>query len=242
MNGNLNGLATIITGASSGMGAAIARRFAKEGSRVVISARRIDRLQTLSDEIRDLGGDALPVVADVTDYNQVRNLVDRAVETFGRLDVMVNNAGFARYQYLESSQAQDIDDQIDVNVKGVIYGCKAALEPMKKNGGNIINIGSILSVRAFPSFAAYTGAKHAVLGFSKALYEEVRNDGIRVNVICPAATNTEFLEVAAFGVTPWSPQEMIQADDIAEMALFCVSMPKNVQIESMVVWPISQAT
>lgn len=243
MNGKLAGRVTVITGASSGMGAAIARRFAAEGSKVVLSARRADRLQALADEICSSDGDALAVVADVTDFTQVRNLVDRTLETFGRLDIMVNNAGFARFRSLRESRTRDIDEQIDVNVKGVMYGCKAAVPSLiDAGGGNIINIGSIVSVRAFASFAAYTGAKHAVLGFSKALYEEVREYGIRVNVLCPAAVNTEFLDVAGFGETPWRPEEMIQARDIAEMALFCVTMPKNIQVESMVAWPLAQVT
>ena len=243
MNGKLDGRVSVITGASSGMGAAIARKFAAEGSKVVLAARRADRLQNLAEEICRRGGDALAVVADVTEYTQVRNLVDRTLETFGRLDIMVNNAGFARYRTFRDSGTRDIDDQIDVNVKGVMYGCKAAVEPLiDAGGGHIINIGSIVSVRAFASLAAYTGAKHAVLGFSRALYEEVRAYGIRVNVLCPAAVNTEFLDVAEFGETPWMPEEMIQPEDIAEMALFCVSMPKNIQVESLVAWPLAQAT
>jgi len=201
MDKRLEGKVVVITGASSGMGAAIARRFADEGCRVVVSARRADRLHALAYEITSRGGEALAVVADVVDYIQVRNLVTKAIEAFGRVDVMVNNAG-----------------------------------------GNIINIGSISSVRAFVSFATYTAAKHAVLGFSKALYEEVREFGIRVNVLCPAAVNTEFLDVAGFGDIPWKPEEMIQAADIAELAVTCVTMPKNVQIESLVIWPLAQAT
>ncbi len=243
MDKKLEGKVVVITGASSGMGAAIARRFADEGCRVVLSARRADRLNALAYEITSRGGEALAVVADVVDYIQVRNLVSKAIEAFGQVDVMVNNAGFGTFKTLEKTTPDEIDNQIDVNVKGVCYGSKAVLETMKKNGGgNIINIGSISSIRAFASFAAYTAAKHAVLGFSKALYEEVREFGIRVNVLCPAAVNTEFLDVAGFGDIPWKPEEMIQAADIAELAVTCVTMPKNVQIESMVIWPLAQAT
>jgi len=242
-NKRLDGQVTIITGASSGMGAAIARCFSREGSKVVLSARRVNRLRELAEEITAQGGETLVVPTDVADFAQIHNLVDKAVEAFGRIDVMVNGAGFGVLKPLEKSTQEEIDSQIDVNVKGVCYGSQAVLDVMKdQGGGNIINIGSIASLRHFPSFAVYTGAKHAVLGFSKALYEEVRSYGIRVNVLCPAAVNTEFLDVAGFGEVPWKPEEMIQAEDIAELALTCVTLPKNVQLENLVIWPIAQAT
>lgn len=243
MEAKLNGKVAVITGASSGMGAAIARRFSTEGCRVVLSARRADRIEALAAEITSRGGEALWVPADVVDYAQVEVLVQRSVEAYGRIDVMVNNAGFGTLKSLEETTPAEIDDQIDVNVKGVCYGSKAVLDVMTaQGGGNIINIGSIASVRHFASFAVYTAAKHAVLGFSKSLYEEVRERGIRVNVLCPAAVNTEFLDVAGFDDPPWKPEEMIQAEDIAELALTCVTMPPNIQIESMVIWPVAQAT
>jgi NADP-dependent 3-hydroxy acid dehydrogenase YdfG len=239
----LENYVTIVTGASSGMGAAIARRFAKEGSKVVLSARRTEKLQLIANQIKAEGAETLVIPADVADYDQVKKLVDQTIETFGRVDVMVNNAGFGLLKSFEDTTKEEIDSQIDVNVKGVCYGCQAVLGIMKKQShGIIINIGSIASVRHFASFAVYTAAKHAVLGFSKSLYEEVRESGIKVNVLCPAAVNTEFIDVAGFEEVPWKPEEMIQAEDIAELAFTCVTMPKNVQIESMIIWPSAQAT
>jgi len=242
-NKKLKDYVTVITGASSGMGDAIARRFAEEGSRVVLSARRAERLETLAGELKGKGHEAFAVPADVTDFSQVQNLVKEAVDAFGRIDVMVNAAGFGYLKPFEENTVEEIDLQIDVNVKGVCYGSKAVLDVMKKQGaGNIINIGSIASVRHFADFAVYSGAKHAVLGFSKSLYEEVRKFGIRINVLCPAAVNTEFLDVAGYKDPPWKPEEMIQAEDIAELALTCVTLPKNIQLESMVIWPLAQET
>lgn len=239
----LAGKVTVITGASSGMGAAIARKFAGEGSKVVLSARRVERLEKLASELRDTGTEVLVVPADVADYKQVQDLAEKSVDAFGRIDVMVNNAGFGVLKNFVDNTQEEIDTQIDVNVKGVCYGSQAVLPIMKEQGGgSIINIGSIASMRHFASFAVYTAAKHAVLGFSRALYEEVRADGIRVNVLCPAAVNTEFLDVAGFGDVPWKEEDMIQASDIADLAYTCVSLPKNIQIDSMVIWPTCQAT
>lgn len=240
---SLEGKVTVITGASSGMGAAIARKFAKEGSAVVVSARRVDRLEALAAELKATGAKVLVVPADVADYQQVMDLTAKTIDAFGRIDVMANVAGFGILKNFEDNTQEEIDRQIDVNVKGVCYGSQAVLPIMKKQGGgSIINLGSIASMRHFASFAVYTAAKHAVLGFSKALYEEVRADGIRVNVLCPAAVATEFLAVAGFGEVPWKEAEMIQATDIADLAYTCVMLPPNVQIESMVIWPTCQAT
>jgi NADP-dependent 3-hydroxy acid dehydrogenase YdfG len=240
---DLSDRVTVITGASSGMGAAIARRFAGCGSPVVLAGRRTGRLESLADEIGEAGGQALAVTCDVTDWLQVQALVDRAIKQFGRIDVMVNNAGFGNLKPLAQTSVQEIDDQIDVNFKGLCYGCKAVLDHMlARRTGHILNIGSIGSVRHYASFAVYVGAKHAVLGFSRSLYEEVREQGIRVNVLCPAAVNTEFLDVAGFSHVPWPAEGMIQAEDIAELALLCVAMPRHIQIDTLVVWPTCQTT
>jgi short-subunit dehydrogenase len=108
-------------------------------------------------------------------------------------------------------------------------------------GGNIINIGSICSVRHFPSFATYVGAKFGVLGFSRSLYEEVREKGIRVNCLCPAAVNTEWAGLAGAEL-PWAEEERLQPEDLAELALLCVTMPKRVQLEQIMLWPVCEAT
>ncbi len=240
---DLSDKVTVVTGASAGMGKAIARRFAECGSRVVLAGRRMDRLESLAEEIGQAGGTALAVQCDVTDWSQVRSLVERALEQFGQIDVMVNNAGFGHLKPFSDTSVEEIDSQIDVNFKGLCYGCKAVLDHMVgRRTGHIINIGSIASVRHYPSFAVYVGAKHAVLGFSRSLYEEVREQGVRVNVLCPAAVNTEFLDVAGFSEVPWPTEGMIQPEDIAELALTCVALPSNIHIDTMVIWPTCQAT
>lgn len=240
---DLSDKVTVVTGASAGMGKAIARRFAGCGSRVVLTGRRMDRLESLAEEIGRAGGTALAVRCDVTDWSQVRSLVDKTLEHFGQIDVMVNNAGFGHLKPFSDTSVEEIDSQIDVNFRGLCYGCKAVLDHMiGRQSGHIINVGSVGSVRHYPSFAVYVGAKHAVLGFSRSLYKEVREQGVRVNVLCPAAVNTEFLDVAGFAEVPWPTEGMIQPEDIAELALACVAMPRNIQIDTMVIWPTCQAT
>ncbi len=240
---SLIGKVAVITGASSGMGVAIARRLSAEGCAVVLSARRVDRLEALAADLNKEGGKAVAIPADVSDVAQMKSLAEQAVAKFGRIDIMVNNAGFGIIKSFMDSSLTEIDSQIDVNFKGVCYGCMAVLPTMEKQqSGTIINIGSIASIRHWANLAVYAAAKHAVLGFSRSLYEEVRGKGIRVGVICPAAVNTEWLDVAGLTNPPWSGKEMIQADDIAELVMTCVKMPKNVNLDTMVVWPTCQAT
>jgi NADP-dependent 3-hydroxy acid dehydrogenase YdfG len=238
----LDGQVTIVTGASSGIGATIARLFAAAGSRVVLTARRRERLEDIARQIEVAGGQSLVVQADVARYDDVNRVVDAAVEKWGQVDVMVNNAGHATAKSLVDSSLEEIDSQIDVNLKAVCYGCKAVLPHMlERKTGNIINIGSICSVRHYPDYAAYVGAKFGVLGFSRSLYEEVREHGVRVNCLCPAAVNTEWADVAGAEL-PWEPDQRLQPEDLARMALICVTLPRRVQLEHVILWPTCEST
>jgi len=233
---------SIITGASSGIGKATAEVFFRAGSRVVLTARREDRLKQLAAKIEESGGEALVVPADVTHYDQVEKVVAAALERFGRIDVMVNNAGYAIEKSVVESSVEEIAGQIDVNLTAVCFGTKAVLPHMlERKSGSIINIGSICSVRHYPDYAAYVAAKWGVLGFSRSVYEEVRQHGIRVNCLCPAAVNTEWAEIAGADL-PWKPEDRLQPEDLAEMALLCVTMPKRVHLEHVILWPTCEPT
>jgi len=239
---DLHGKVTVVTGASSGIGTAIARRFAAAGSRIVLAARREAKLQEFADSLREGGTEVLTCTTDVTDYRQVEALMGASIGQFGQVDILVNNAGNALAKTVADSAPDDFDFQIDVNLKGVCYGCRAVLPHMiERRQGQIINLGSICSLRHFPNYAAYVAAKWGVLGFSRSLYEEVRQYGIRVNVLCPAAVNTPWADLAGAEL-PWPQEERLQPDDLAEMALFCVAAPPRVQIETMVAWPICEPT
>lgn len=233
---------TVITGASSGIGAAIAVRFAQEGSRVVLAARRREKLEAVAARVVAVGGEALTVRTDVTRYDEVAALVAQSLERFGQIDVMVNNAGHAVAKAVKDCTVEEIDAQIDSNLRGVCYGCHAVVPHMIGRGaGDIINIGSICSFNHYADYAAYVAAKFGVLGFSRSLYEEVRPHGVRVNTLCPAAVNTSWADVAGAQL-PWERAERLQPEDLAEMALFTVTMPRRVHIESMVTWPVCEAT
>ena len=144
MSNNIEGKVVVITGASSGLGEATARLLSAQGASVVLGARRVDRIKSLADELTASGGKALAMTTDVTHCDQVKRLVDAAVQTYGRIDVMINNAGLMPHSPLERLKIDDWDRMIDVNIKGVLYGIAAALPYMKQQkAGHIINVSSV---------------------------------------------------------------------------------------------------
>src|SRR6266536_3199189 len=180
----------VITGASSGNGAATARRLAQDGAKLVLGARRLDRLQALATEL-SLGADAA-VQTDVTQYDQVKHLVDHAVQAHGRIDVLINNAGLMPHSPLERGKIEDWDRMIDVNIKGVLYGIAAALPLMKaQKSGHIINVSSVAGHSVRPGGAVYAATKHAVRVISEGLRQEAKPYNIRSTIISPGAVATE---------------------------------------------------
>jgi NADP-dependent 3-hydroxy acid dehydrogenase YdfG len=184
----------LITGASSGIGAATAQLLAKHGYRVVLAARREDRLRSLADTIRTEGGQALPVRVDVTELDSIKTMLDQSLRTFGQIDLLFNNAGFARQKWLEEmAPDRDISSQIDVNLLGVIQVTRAVLPYMiQRRHGHIINMSSMAAFVAPPTYTVYSATKYAVRGFSEALRREVNVWGIKVSTIYPASVDTEF--------------------------------------------------
>lgn len=186
----------IVTGASSGIGEAAAREFGREGAKVILAARRMDRLQALAQEINAMrtGAQAYAVRTNVSNLEEVQNLVSRTLEIFGRIDVLVNNAGFGRLDWLENlDPVNDIQAQINVNVLGVIQTTRQVLPVMiRQRGGNIINMCSIAGLVGTPTYTIYAASKHAVHGFSEALRREVKPWGIHVSLIYPGGVATEF--------------------------------------------------
>lgn len=190
----LNGKVVIVTGASSGIGAEAARLFALEGCRVVICARRLDRLEELAGEIRASGGEALPVAMDVSQPEQIDAMVQNALAAFSRIDILFNNAGFGRLDWIESlDPVEDIQAQITVDLLGVIWTARAVLPHMyHQRGGHIINMCSIAGYAAPPLYTVYSAAKFGVRGFSEALRRESTPFGVKVSVIYPGGASTEF--------------------------------------------------
>ncbi len=188
----------IITGASSGIGAATAKVFASEGYRVVLAARRKEQLNSLAEEVQVTGGEALVVPTDITQLSQIENLVYQSLEHFGQIDILLNNAGLGRLSWLEKlDPVNDIEFQIQVNLIGLIQMTRAVLPHMiARKQGHIINIGSIAGLIATPTYSVYAATKYGLRGFTEALRREVSIHGIYVSGIYPGGVATEFSEKA----------------------------------------------
>jgi len=184
----------LITGASSGFGADVARLFAKEGCIVVLAARRMDRLTALAEEIRAAGGEALPLPLDVAEQSQIDDLMQSVLEAYGRIDILFNNAGFGRLDWLERLDPErDINAQLDVNLRGLIQVTRAVLPYMLTcRAGHIINMSSVAGMIAAPLYSVYAASKYGVRAFTDALRREVAPFGIQVSGIYPGPAFTEF--------------------------------------------------
>ena len=196
MGQNPLGRVVAITGASAGIGRATALRLARDGAAIVVCARRLDRLEQLRAEIEAAGGQALPIVADVAREADMHDLVARAVERFGRLDVMMCNAGFAIYGAIDDITPDQMRRLVDINYFGTYYATRAALPVFRRQGaGHILIVSSIVGKRGVPFMGAYSATKFAQVGLAECLRSEVEGSGIHVSVVYPVSTDTEFKEV-----------------------------------------------
>jgi NADP-dependent 3-hydroxy acid dehydrogenase YdfG len=245
MSKNIEGKVVVITGASSGLGEATARLLSTQGASVVLGARRVDRIQSLADELTGSGGKALAITTDVTHYDQVKRLVDAAVQTYGRIDVMLNNAGLMPHSPLERLKIDDWNRMIDVNIKGVLYGIAAALPYMKQQkAGHIINVSSVAGHKVRPSSAVYAATKHAVLALSEGLRQEVKPYNIRTTVISPGAVATELPNSVTEPDIAENVQKIyeiaIPADSFARAVAFAMSQPEEVDVNEILFRPTRQ--
>ena len=210
----------IITGASSGIGAATARLFGEDGFRVVLAARRTDRIDAIAKEICQAGGEALAIPCDIREKSDIYNLSQKVITNYGQVDILFNNAGFGRLDWLENlDPVEDVQDQIQVNLVGMILLTQAVLPVMmERRSGHIINMDSVAGYIAPPTYSIYSASKFGVRGFSEALRREVGIYGIHVSVIYPGAVETEFRDIARIrrrtGIkTPTSLR--LSAEDVA---------------------------
>ena len=238
----LEGKVVVITGASSGIGEAAARDLAARGATVVVGARRTDRLETLVADIRAKGGTAEYRPLDVTNRRNVEEFVRFAEKTFGKVDVIVNNAGLMPLSPLEALKVDEWDRMIDVNIKGVLYGIAAGLPIFKRQGyGQFVNISSVAAHIIMPTAAVYCATKFAVNALSEGLRQE--NTDIRVTVISPGATESELAET----ITDAETREMIEefrkiaipAEAIAEAIAYALEQPATVDVNEIIVRPIA---
>jgi NADP-dependent 3-hydroxy acid dehydrogenase YdfG len=245
MEDNINGKVVVITGASSGIGEATAVMLAAKGAKVVLGARRKDRLEALVSRIRAAGGEAVSLVTDIKKRADLSELVALACGTYGTLDVMVNNAGISHLSRIDALQVDDWDEMIDVNLKGTLYGMAAALPVfIEKGSGHIVNIISTSGIKIVPLQGVYAGTKNAVRTIAEALRQE-SGGKYRVTGISPGFVKTELLDHVRDAATRAAYRERaaqiaISPDAIAAAVAYAVAQPDNVDVGEIVVRPSVQ--
>lgn len=246
--GKLDNQVAIVTGASSGIGEATARTLAEEGAAVALAARRKDRLESLKSNIESGGGQALVVETDVTSREQVRRLVEETVDAFGRVDILINNAGLMPLSYMKNLKEEEWERMVDVNIKGVLYAIGAVLPHMtEQGGGHIVNISSVAGRRVFPGGAVYCGTKFFVRALSQGMRSELGPQGIRVTSIEPGAVDTELTETITDDELMedmsdlFSGYKILESEDIAEAIRYAVTSPDHVDVEELMVMPTGQS-
>jgi NADP-dependent 3-hydroxy acid dehydrogenase YdfG len=245
MSNNIEGKIVVVTGASSGLGEAAARHLSQLGAVLVLGARRVERIDALARELTAAGGKALSLQTDVTDSEQVQRLVDAAVESYGRVDVIINNAGLMPHSPLDRRKIADWDRMIDVNIKGVLYGIAAALPYMQaQRSGQIINVSSVAGHKVRQGSAVYAATKHAVRVISEGLRQEVKPYNIRTTVISPGAVDTELpdsiTEPDIADAVKQFYDVAIPANSFARAVAFAMSQPEEIDINEILFRPTLQ--
>jgi NADP-dependent 3-hydroxy acid dehydrogenase YdfG len=245
MENGIAGQVVAITGASSGIGRATALLLAAKGAKVVLGARRADKLQELAEQIAAAGGEAAYAPTDVKQRADLTNLVAVACERFGKLDVLVSNAGIGPISLLDELRVEDWDEMIDVNVKGLLYGIAAALPVFRQQGfGQFVNIASTAGLRIVPTMAVYAATKFAVRAISEGLRQEA-GEKLRVTVVSPGFVHTDFAdsmtnpEIKAQTVAT-RDKVAISPDAIARAIAFAIEQPADVDVGEIVVRPTAQ--
>lgn len=249
----LIGTVAIVTGASSGIGAATARRLAKAGASVALLARRQDRLDALVAEIEASGGLAFSVPSDITDHAQAEAAVQTIIDRFGRIDILINNAGLMLIGPIVGADVEEWERMLAINVRGLLYITHAALPHLliaaadgPRNVADIVNISSIAGRRASAQFGVYNLTKFGVNGFTESLRQEVTRRHVRVGVLEPGAVNTELgshnnESIQTGMLTPFNAQHhVLEAEDIADGIEFMVTRPRHASIGELLVMPTDQ--
>jgi len=240
----IEGKVVVITGGSSGLGEATAKLLAERGAKVMLGARREENLERIVSEIEDDGGVAAYRVTDVTSQDQVENLVAGAVEEFGRIDVLVNNAGLMPLSPLDALKVDEWEQMVDVNIKGVLYGVAAALPRMQEqHDGQFINLSSVAGYLVFKNSAVYSVTKFAVWAISEGLRQEV-GDEIRTTTISPGAVASELTSTISHEETAEGTNALyemaIDADAVARAIAYAIEQPKDVDTNEIVLRPTAQ--
>lgn len=252
MSEELDGSVVLVTGASSGIGEATARSLAARGARVALVARRIERLEKLAQQIADDGHTALAIEADITDQKQAIDAVERTVRDFGRLDVLVNNAGVMLLGPMSASPTEEWDRMVDINVKGLLYMTHAAIPHLVEAAGDssrgtadIVNISSVAGRVASAGAGVYNLTKFGVGAVSESLRQELSQNGVRVTIIEPGAVSTELVdhlrpEVREAVRSRFDDIKTLEAEDIAGAIEYAVTRPAHVSVNEILIRPTAQ--
>jgi NADP-dependent 3-hydroxy acid dehydrogenase YdfG len=253
MTSKLAGTAALVTGASSGIGAATARRLAQDGACVAVVARRRDRLQALAASIENAGGTALAVEADITDRTQAEAAIQQAAGQFGRLDILINNAGLMLLGPIAGADPQEWDRMIAINVQGLLYTTRAALPHLLQAAGqsprqvaDIVNISSIAGRVAWNGYGVYNLTKFGVTGFTESLRQELTQRHVRVGLVEPGGVATELgshnkPEIRNQMIDPFYQQtEVLVPEDIADAIAYMITRPRHTAIGELWIMPTDQ--
>lgn len=231
-NKTLQDKTAMITGASKGIGKAIALALAKEGAHVILLARNATALQSLEKEILASGGNAVSFSVDISSEEEVKNVFTKIQKKFSLIDILINNAGIGIFSNLIDMKVKEYDLMMDVNLKGVFLTCRAVIPAMmKQNGGEIINIASLAGKNPFPGGSVYAASKWGLIGLSRTLMLEVREHNIRVVTVCPGSVNTSFAN------NEKNNSYIIQPEDVAETVLFALTMPGRTNVSEIDIRP-----
>ena len=231
MAARLTNKVAIITGASAGIGQASALALAKEGAQLVLTARREERLQRLVAEVESLGSSAIYIAGDASTEDTAREAVARAMSTFGRIDMLINNTGIGNYKNLVDTSVDDYDQMMDVNVRSTFLFTHHAVPVMlQQRSGLILIISSMAGVYGFPGQAVYCATKFAQVGFAQGLDRELRPHGIKVGTICPGGVKTEFAIGKGRTEESVAKSEMLEAEDVAQAILFACTQPAGSRV------------
>ena len=239
----------LITGASSGIGAACAKIFAASGAKLILAARRLEKLQQLIETLNIKPSDVLTVKLDVRDRIAVESTISTLPPEFSHIDILINNAGLSRgLDKLHEGDFQDWEEMIDTNIKGLLYLTRYVVPGMVQRGkGHIINIGSIAGHQTYPNGNVYCGTKAAVKAISEGLKQDLLGTPIRVTSVDPGMVETEFSNVRFYGDTQraekvYAGVTPLTADDVADVIFFCATRPAHVNINEVILMPVDQAS
>lgn len=234
----LLGKVAVVTGAGRGIGRESARLFAREGAKLVLASRTKSELEALAKELLDYhDADALVFPCDVTKSNEVKALMEKAVETFGRIDILLNAAGVGHLKPITELSVEEFDEMIDVNLKGTFYASKFAAEVMvKQKGGHIINLPGILGKAVMRMSSGYSASKYGVTGLAKAMTQDLMRDGVKITLLHFGGVDTAFWDKITMRV---QRDKMLTVQQAAEMVLMSATQPSNLVLGELVLQPES---